>query len=508
MRSHPPKTMQRRWTEPVARWLRVVVWGLLAALAIGCNAPKARKSGPQADEEAQPPPPITMVPTATGRPLRLAIVGDYGDPNPAADRVAAMVRGWRPDLVLTVGDNNYPAGDAATIDANIGKRYGVFIKPYKGRYGPGSTDHNRFFPAMGNHDWYAANGRAYFDWFELPGNERYYDVHAGPVDLFFLDSYRREPDGVDATSRQAHWLRSALARSKSPFRFVLFHHPPFNSGRHTPSVWMRWPFRAWGASMTFAGHDHHYERIRSRGMWHIVTGHGGRRLYPMTGPVAEGSQVRAYGVFGAMRATVTRGYARFESITPDGILVDSFGLPPSHGPDAPKGKPQQLRGFGQAWYVLEAGVAPADDWATAAPVTPWRQSLAPMGHGTSGLKTELKEGTDNAPKTVHFRATVDLKAGPGGQLPKWLRLRLVRDDGARVLINGVEVWRLNLPMGPISAETDAGYNLRWNNETDVVETWILASMLHAGHNELAVSLHQARGAAHDSRFDLALDTWD
>lgn len=445
--------------------------------------------------------------------MRFAIVGDYGDPNPAADRVAAMVRKWKPDLVLTVGDNNYPVGAPETIDANIGKRYGAFIKPYKGKYGAGASDYNRFFPALGNHDWYSNGAAAYFDWFELPGNERYYDVLAGPAHLFFLDSDRHEPDGFDKNSRQAHWLRRGLRGSKAPFRFVLFHHPPFNTGRHVPSIWMRWPFAAWGASMTIAGHDHHYERLHKRGLWHLVTGHSGRALYPYGGPVEEGSQVRAYGVFGAVRATVSRSYARFESITETGIIVDSFGLPPSHGPDAPKSKPRELRALGQSWLVLDAGKMPAANWATAtAPTgsaaTPWRRLKAPMGRGLKGLASELPKAPAGKPQTVHFRTTVQVKPNAKGALPRWVRLRLVRDDGARVLINGAEVWRLNLPSGKVGPETMAGYDLKWGNEGDVVETWIPGNVLRAGGNAIAVSLHQAQGAAHDARFDLALDVMD
>ena len=84
---------------------------------------------------------------------------------------------------------------------------------------------------------------------------------------------------------------------------------------------------------------------------------------------------------------------------------------------------------------------------------------------------------------------------------------MVRDDGARVLINGAEVWRLNLPLGPITAATPAGYDLRWGNEVDVIETWLPGTVLRAGDNAIAVSLHQARSGGHDARFDLAMDLW-
>ena len=65
-----------------------------------------------------------------------------------------MVTGWNPDFVITLGDNNYPKGEAATIDANIGQHYGHFIGDYRGAYGPGQP-RNRFWPSPGNHDWVA-----------------------------------------------------------------------------------------------------------------------------------------------------------------------------------------------------------------------------------------------------------------------------------------------------------------------------------------------------------------
>ena len=38
--------------------------------------------------------------------------------------------------------------------------------------------------------------KPYFDYFTLPGNERYYDFTWGPVHLFALDDIDSEPDGV------------------------------------------------------------------------------------------------------------------------------------------------------------------------------------------------------------------------------------------------------------------------------------------------------------------------
>ena len=75
--------------------------------------------------------------------------------------MADLVLGWNPDLVLTVGDNNYPLGEAETIDDHIGRFYQSFIYPYTGIYGPGAAT-NRFFPALGNHDLYTDAGAGIF----------------------------------------------------------------------------------------------------------------------------------------------------------------------------------------------------------------------------------------------------------------------------------------------------------------------------------------------------------
>ena len=144
------------------------------------------------------------------------MVGDFGSGSRDAADVAALVAGWQPDFVVTTGDNNYPAGAAETLDANVGQFYSAFIGDYQGAYGAGSQI-NRFFPSLGNHDWDCRDRTSrlplpYLDYFTLPegpGEERYYSVQWGPVEVFAVDSDYREPDGTEINSAQAAWLRGA-----------------------------------------------------------------------------------------------------------------------------------------------------------------------------------------------------------------------------------------------------------------------------------------------------------
>ena len=174
--------------------------GLAASAATPSRAPSdivaepRAPSAPTSEDDGFPP-------DAGAGTVRFAVIGDYGADTPAEAAVAALVKSWRPEFLITLGDNNYPSGEAATIDRNIGQFYAEFIGKYRGRFGPGSAK-NRFWPALGNHDW-VVGVEPYRDYFTLPGNERYYEVDLGLVHLYALDSDVHEPDGISPESQQA-----------------------------------------------------------------------------------------------------------------------------------------------------------------------------------------------------------------------------------------------------------------------------------------------------------------
>jgi hypothetical protein len=254
-----------------------------------------------------------------------AAIGDYGlAGQPEAD-VAALIDSWGVDFVITLGDNNYPSGEAETIDSNVGQYYHAYIAPYTGEYGEGAPI-NRFFPTLGNHDWYTLGAQPYLDYFTLPDNERYYSFTWGPLELFALDSSEFEPDGFRRDSAQAAWLQAALAASQAPWKIVYFHMAPYTSGSlHGPTVWMRWPFEEWGASAVLSGHEHGYERLHIGGIPYFVNGLGGGAIYGFGDPV-EGSQVRFNADWGAMRVEASADSILFQFITRLGEVVDETRL--------------------------------------------------------------------------------------------------------------------------------------------------------------------------------------
>ena len=286
----------------------------------------------QASQTPNPPPSATFTmaptetvpPTATQAPvaLRFAVIGDFGEGNQAEKDVSKLVKSWKPDLVITTGDNNYPDGAAETIDQHIGQYYADFIAPYHGAYGAGA-DQNRFFPTLGNHDWNTPNAQPYLDYFELPGNERYYDFVWEPVHFFAVDADSREPDGVSKISIQAQWLKERLASSSSIWNVVYFHQPPYSSGYHGSVDWMRWPFAEWGADAVLSGHDHLYERLVIDGIPYFINGLGGGPIYWFTGSL-PGSQVQYNGDYGAMLVEADSQQMTFQFISRTGELIDSY----------------------------------------------------------------------------------------------------------------------------------------------------------------------------------------
>lgn len=256
--------------------------------------------------------------------VHFAVIGDYGwGTKPEAD-VARLVRSWNPDFIITLGDNNYPKGEESTIDDHIGAYYAEYIGSYRGKYGKGS-DTNRFWPSLGNHDLMTRNGQPYLDYFTLPGNERYYDFRIGPVHFFVLNSDSREPDGVKADSKQALWLKGVMGASTAPWQVVYMHHPPYSSGTHGSSTYMRWPFREWGADLVLSGHDHTYERLSVDGLTYIVNGIGGAVKYSFRNP-QKSSETKFNDDHGAMIVDATASSIHLRAYTREGVLIDDYTL--------------------------------------------------------------------------------------------------------------------------------------------------------------------------------------
>jgi len=83
-----------------------------------------------------------------------------------------------------------------------------------------------------------------------------------------------------------------------------------------------------------------------------------------------------------------------------------------------------------------------------------------------------------------------------------LLLRLIRDDGAVVYINGTEVWRSNMPTGAITFTTKSATGIAGSDESKIFEQTIPSTSLVAGLNVIAVEIHQDQANSSDISFDM------
>jgi tartrate-resistant acid phosphatase type 5 len=268
---------------------------------------------------------LITISTQTFSQVRFAAIGDYGLAGENELAVANLVKSWNPDFIITLGDNNYEVGSGSTIDANIGQYYHQFIFPYHGSYGDGSFE-NKFFPALGNHDLATNFAQPYFDYFELPGNERYYDFIQGNVHCFVINSDSSESDGIDENSIQANWLKNTM-QSSSPqmWKVIYFHHPPYSSGPRGSIIYMQWPFREWGAHIVLSGHEHNYERLFVDSITYFINGLGGKSIYTFLEPIPE-SIIRYCDNYGAMLIESFQTELICKFINVDGVLIDSISI--------------------------------------------------------------------------------------------------------------------------------------------------------------------------------------
>jgi len=160
---------------------------------------------------------------------------------------------------------------------------------------------------------------------------------------------------------------------------------------------------------------------------------------------------------------------------------------------------------GAVWRYHDLGVDLGDDWVEVGfDDREWSAGPAQLGYGDGDELTELSFGGDSSNKhpTYYFRHAFELN-DPASFTH--LRVNLLRDDGAVVYLNGVEIVRDNMPAGPIGYNTLATGTVGGGLErTEFVSFDADASPLREGRNVVAAEIHQVRGSSSDVSFDLGL----
>ena len=160
---------------------------------------------------------------------------------------------------------------------------------------------------------------------------------------------------------------------------------------------------------------------------------------------------------------------------------------------------------GSTWRYLDNGSDQGAAWRSPTfDDAGWPSGPAQLGYGDGDEATVVSYGPDAGSKyvTTYFRRPFQVT---DASIYQALTLRLLRDDGAVVYLNGTEIFRSNMPGGSVGYRTLASVAIGGADETTFFQASVDPGLLVSGNNVLAVEVHQANGTSSDVSFDLELN---
>ena len=157
---------------------------------------------------------------------------------------------------------------------------------------------------------------------------------------------------------------------------------------------------------------------------------------------------------------------------------------------------------GSVWKYLDDGSNQGIAWrAPDFDDSAWKEGPAQLGYGDGDEATVVSYGPDANNKyiTTYFRHRFQVE-NPSQYSA--LVLRLLRDDGAVVYLNGKEIVRSNMSFGIVTYRTLAASVVSYDAENMFFDYYPPVSALVEGTNVLAVEIHQANASSSDISFDL------
>lgn len=143
---------------------------------------------------------------------------------------------------------------------------------------------------------------------------------------------------------------------------------------------------------------------------------------------------------------------------------------------------------GSQWrWRYAAGAWPTGWQSTSFADSAWKSGAAPLGWGSGTRTAVTPEGTPaSKPLSIQFRSKFTI---PTDKVISDVRLSFRADDGAVIYVNGIEISRVNLPSGGLSANSYATAAPNAATAAQLHTVTIPASALRSGTNTIAASTH-------------------
>jgi phosphodiesterase/alkaline phosphatase D-like protein len=129
-----------------------------------------------------------------------------------------------------------------------------------------------------------------------------------------------------------------------------------------------------------------------------------------------------------------------------------------------------------------------------------RTAKPSYGDGDQSTRAGFRSDPNSRQSTTYLRHSFSLDSTSGIAA---LKLQLLRDDGAIVYLNGVEVARSNMPTGAVS-DMSASAAVCCAEESQRFTIAVDPARLRTGTNVIAVELQRSESSTIDSSFDLSL----
>lgn len=253
--------------------------------------------------------------------LRIALAGDSRGSYGTWGTVLAQMDAHEPDAIFMSGDLTERGSDLEEWDAWLEAGEEILTR-------------RAIIPAHGNHEFLA---QGYFANFGLPGNEQWFNVALGPLDLISLNDTVPDIDQRDVD--QPEFIDAVFGSSDLAWRIAMHHQSMYSTcSRHGSYEELR---TAWGerfdehqVELVVAGHNHVYERSLpisgdaeasdGQGTVHLVTGGAGAPLYDEFEPEWFNAQAQAIEHYLIGDLGPTQG--DFTTYDLDGNVIDSFTI--------------------------------------------------------------------------------------------------------------------------------------------------------------------------------------
>jgi PKD repeat protein len=163
---------------------------------------------------------------------------------------------------------------------------------------------------------------------------------------------------------------------------------------------------------------------------------------------------------------------------------------------------------GAEWHYLDSGASlDATAWKQVGDANNgWMAGEAPLGYGDP-TNTVISFGPDENNKYITYYFYKDIEVNPSS-LTEVIEFGLRRDDGAIVYVNGVEVFRDNMPEGATNYMTFSSTTIDEADEKRYFMHEVPKTAFQNGINRIAVEMHNREGNSSDIGFDLYIKNTD